>query len=143
MQPSPFPLPRTRDPNPDPAFWAGRRVLVTGHTGFKGGWLCLWLERLGARVSGLALAPETTPSLFATAGIGRGLDSHLADIRDPAAVQACLAATDPEIVIHMAAQALVRAAYRDPLATYRLAAQLRRKPPPPLHRARPAPKRPT
>lgn len=118
MQPSPFPLPRTRDPNPDPAFWAGRRVLVTGHTGFKGGWLCLWLERLGARVSGLALAPDTAPSLFAAAGIGERLDSHLADIRDAAAVRACLTATAPEIVIHMAAQALVRASYRDPLATY-------------------------
>lgn len=118
MQPSPFPLPRTRDPNPDPAFWAGRRVLVTGHTGFKGGWLCLWLERLGAQVSGLALAPRETPNLFAAAQIDSGLDSHLIDIRDAGAVRDALAATAPEIVIHMAAQALVRASYQEPLATY-------------------------
>jgi CDP-glucose 4,6-dehydratase len=104
--------------NPDPAFWAGRSVLVTGHTGFKGAWLSLWLGRLGARVSGLALAPETNPNLFDGAGLSGQIDSHIGDIRTLETVRGCFGATAPEIVIHMAAQALVRPSYRDPLGTY-------------------------
>ena len=112
------PAPTIGARNPDPAFWAGRSVLVTGHTGFKGAWLSLWLERLGARVSGLALAPETDPNLFHGAGLGQRMASRIGDIRNLDTVRDALSATVPEIVIHMAAQALVRPSYRDPLGTY-------------------------
>jgi CDP-glucose 4,6-dehydratase len=98
--------------------FADRRVLVTGHTGFKGSWLSLWLDELGARVGGLALAPATDPALFTEAGLDRCLDHHLADIRDAHAVDEIVAATRPEIVFHLAAQSLVRASYTDPLGTY-------------------------
>lgn len=103
---------------PDPAFWAGKRVLVTGHTGFKGGWLALWLEAMGAEVTGLALAPETTPSLFKLANIGVSCRSEIADLRDAGAVQRVVSAARPEIVLHLAAQALVRRSYREPGATF-------------------------
>lgn len=99
-------------------FWRGRRVLVTGHTGFKGAWLCLWLGRLGAKVSALALPPATDPSLYQIAGPWPGQDHRIVDLRDAAATVAALKATSPEIVFHLAAQSLVRAAYRDPLDTY-------------------------
>jgi CDP-glucose 4,6-dehydratase len=118
LQNSASPAPTIGARNPDPAFWAGRTVLVTGHTGFKGAWLSLWLQRLGAEVSGLALAPETNPNLFDEAGLADRMASHLGDIRALDSVRDCLAAARPEIVIHMAAQALVRPSYRDPLATY-------------------------
>lgn len=113
------PGPAGLDPasDPDPAFWAGRPVLVTGHTGFKGAWLGLWLKRLGARVSGLALAPDTEPSLFGLALDGT-VSSRIADIRDAAAVRDRLSETEPDIVFHLAAQALVGTGYRDPLGTY-------------------------
>lgn len=104
--------------NPRGAFWAGRRVLVTGHTGFKGSWLALWLQQLGARVSGVALAPSTDPNLFEAAGVDRGLDSHVQDIRDSTRLRATLEKCEPEVVFHLAAQALVRASYRDPLGTF-------------------------
>lgn len=103
--------------NPDPAFWLDRRVLITGHTGFKGSWLALWLGRLGARPSGLALAPNTQPNLFDLAVEDR-ITSRIADIRDLPAVQGIVAEIEPEIVFHLAAQALVRASYRDPVGTY-------------------------
>lgn len=94
-------------------------VLVTGHTGFKGSWLCLWLQRLGAQVHGLALAPPTQPSLFDAAGVAEALSSHeLADIRDPLRVQQTLARVQPRLVFHLAAQPLVRASYQDPLGTW-------------------------
>ena len=99
------------------SFWQSRRVFVTGHTGFKGAWLSLWLERLGAEVSALALAPATSPSLYAMAGQWRG-EHHIADIRDGAALSGVLQQAEPEIVIHMAAQALVRPSYADPAGTY-------------------------
>ena len=103
---------------PSASFWQGRRVLLTGHTGFKGGWLALWLQRLGAEVTGLALAPETSPNLFELAGVGDCLRSHVCDIRDADSVADRVRGADPEVVFHLAAQPLVRASYRDPLATY-------------------------
>ena len=103
---------------PDPEFWRGKRVLLTGHTGFKGAWLALWLSQMGARVIGIALPPVTTPNLFTLAAILSLLDSHMIDIRDPAAVAVGVANADPQIVLHLAAQALVRAGYRDPLDTF-------------------------
>ncbi len=102
----------------DPQFWTGKRVLVTGHTGFKGAWLCAWLCRMGARVHGLALAPEGEPNLFALIGDDLDMNSHIGDIRDRAATEALIADTDPEICFHMAAQALVRRSYRQPVETF-------------------------
>src|SRR5258708_14384115 len=103
-------------------FWLGRRVLLTGHTGFKGAWMTLWLESLGAEVTGYALPPAGEPNLWsivaAPAREGRALHSVIADIRDAERVREAVARADPQIVIHMAAQALVRESYRDPLATY-------------------------
>lgn len=99
-------------------FWQGKRVLLTGHTGFKGGWLSLWLKRLGAEVTGIALAPNTSPSLFEAAQVADGMRSHLCDIRDASAVARLVKEAQPEIVLHLAAQALVRTSYRDPLATF-------------------------
>lgn len=104
--------------SPNPSFWCGKRVLLTGHTGFKGGWLAMWLQRLGAEVTGLALAPNTVPSLFEKANVANGMSSHTGDIRDAAAVASCVQAAQPHIVLHLAAQPLVRASYRDPLATF-------------------------
>jgi len=98
--------------------WQGRKVLVTGHTGFKGAWLSLWLERLGAEVVGYALAPPTSPSLFELARVGEGLRSHLADVRDLEALTTVFEEEQPEVVFHLAAQALVRPSYEDPVLTY-------------------------
>jgi CDP-glucose 4,6-dehydratase len=102
----------------DPAFWTGRRVLLTGHTGFKGSWAALWLARMGASVTGLALAPDQTPALYDLARVGEGITSRLADLRDPKAVAAALEGLEPEIVLHMAAQPIVRASVEDPVATF-------------------------
>ncbi|HEX7741854.1 MAG TPA: CDP-glucose 4,6-dehydratase [Sphingobium sp.] len=103
---------------PEAGFWAGRRVLVTGHTGFKGSWLLVLLNALGARVTGLSLAPDTTPSMFDLIGGHSLCDHHVADIRDAGAVETIVARTEPEILLHLAAQPLVRASYVDPLGTY-------------------------
>lgn len=102
----------------DPKFWLGRRVLLTGHTGFKGSWLALWLESLGAEVVGLSLGVPTDPSLFEVARVGEGVTSIEADIRDAEAVQRALADSRAEIVIHMAAQSLVRRSFEQPVETY-------------------------
>jgi CDP-glucose 4,6-dehydratase len=99
-------------------FWRERRVLLTGHTGFKGAWLSLWLQRLGAEVTGIALPPNTTPSLFDLARVADGMNSHCCDIRDAVELASIVHMARPEIVFHMAAQPLVRASYRDPLATF-------------------------
>ena len=103
----------------DPAFWQDRRVFLTGHTGFKGGWLSIWLHMLGARVHGYALPAPTTPSLFEEAGVETVMVTHtVGDIRDLDALNAAMAAAEPEIVIHMAAQPLVRLSYAEPVETY-------------------------
>ena len=102
----------------DREFWRGRRVLVTGHTGFKGGWLAVWLLDMGAIVTGLALPPSTTPSLFALCGLERRLGSTMGDIRDYEDVREIFARRRPEIVFHLAAQPLVRRSYREPLETF-------------------------
>jgi CDP-glucose 4,6-dehydratase len=102
----------------DPGFWRDRRVLLSGHTGFKGAWLSLWLQSLGARVTGFALDVPTQPSLYELAKVGEGMESIEGDVRDPAALAAAVAAAAPEIVIHMAAQSLVRRSFAAPRETY-------------------------
>lgn len=99
-------------------FWCGKRVLVTGHTGFKGSWLSLWLQSLGAKLRGIALEPPSEPALFDAARVAEGMEHHVTDIRDFAAVRAQLDDFQPEIVIHMAAQPLVRLSYNEPVETY-------------------------
>lgn len=98
-------------------FWAGRRVLVTGHTGFKGAWLALWLQGLGAEVSGLALEPEAD-ALFLSAHVGANMDSRITDIRDVQLMRRVVRELRPEIVFHLAARALVRESYADPVDTF-------------------------
>lgn len=102
----------------DIEFWRARRVLLTGHTGFKGAWMYVWLRELGAHVTGFALAPVTAPSLWSLVASEAGGRSVIADIRDAARLRTVVAETRPSIVIHMAAQALVRESYREPLATF-------------------------
>jgi CDP-glucose 4,6-dehydratase len=101
-----------------PEFWEGRRTFVTGHTGFKGSWLCLWLESLGALTYGYALEPPTDPSLYEQAHVGGAVDSTIADIRDLSRLSDALDRAEPEIVFHLAAQPLVLQSYEDPVATY-------------------------
>lgn len=101
-----------------PGFWHGRRVFLTGHTGFKGSWLSLWLQDLGARLTGYALVPATSPNLFEVANVQTGMQSIIADIRDLASLQCAMQSAEPEVVIHMAAQPLVRRSYQDPVETY-------------------------
>lgn len=99
-------------------FWAARNVLITGHTGFKGSWLSLWLKQMGANLSGYSIGLPTEPCLFDAADVGRGMNSVMEDIRDINALQSCFDKNAPEIVIHMAAQSLVRPSYTDPIETY-------------------------
>ena len=103
----------------DPSFWHGKQVLITGHTGFKGSWLSLWLTQMGAKVTGYALSPHTTPNLFDILQLRDQLtQSYVADIRDLSMLQNALNAAKPEVVIHMAAQPLVRHSYVEPVETF-------------------------
>ncbi|MDD1518438.1 CDP-glucose 4,6-dehydratase [Bradyrhizobium sp. DASA03005] len=102
----------------DPAFWRGKKVFLTGHTGFKGAWASLLLRRLGAEVYGYALAPTHASSLFVTARVADDIRHRIADIRDLATLRAAMAEAAPDIVIHMAAQALVRPSYEEPVETF-------------------------
>lgn len=99
-------------------FWHGKQVLLTGHTGFKGAWLAFWLSQMGAKVTGISLPPSGAPNLFSLANISQVTDSHFADIRDADAVSIITKQAEPEIVLHLASQALVRPGYKDPLATF-------------------------
>lgn len=99
-------------------FWKGKRVFITGHTGFKGGWTSLWLKKLGANVKGYALEPSTLVSFYDVAKVADGIESQFGDVRDLDLLRKSMLAFAPEIVIHMAAQPLVRASYNDPVGTY-------------------------
>jgi CDP-glucose 4,6-dehydratase len=101
-----------------PGAWKDRRVFLTGHTGFKGGWMALWLHSLGAKVRGYALDPYTNPNLFAAAGIGSLVEDVRGDIRDDASLNRAMLEFEPEVVFHMAAQPLVRLSYQDPIGTF-------------------------
>jgi len=102
----------------NPGFWRGKRVLLTGHTGFKGAWASVWLQKLGADVTGMSLAPEGERSLYNLVKPHLSQKSHIVDIRNREEVAAVVRKANPEIVLHMAAQALVRRSYREPLETY-------------------------
>ena len=102
----------------DEKFWIGKRVFVTGHTGFKGSWLCLWLNHLGSSVKGYSLQPPTSPSLFEAAKIDSIVDSQIGDIRNQELLHKSMVSFNPDIIIHMAAQPLVRLSYQDPVETY-------------------------
>jgi len=103
----------------EPFFWQGKRVFLTGHTGFKGGWLALWLVSMGAKVTGFALTPNTNPSFYAVSSIENYLErSYIANITDPITLRQALLDAKPDIVIHMAAQSLVRYGYKHPVETY-------------------------
>jgi CDP-glucose 4,6-dehydratase len=104
--------------NPNVEFWRGKRVLVTGHTGFKGAWLAMWLRRLGARPAGFALAPDTTPNLAELSDLERQIPCVRGDIRDQITVRDAMAELAPEIVFHLAAQSLVRTSYQQPVQTF-------------------------
>lgn len=102
----------------DISFWSNKRVFITGHTGFKGSWLSFWLQSLAAQVKGFSLQPPTSPSMFDELNIASGMESEIGDIRDPQAIAASIIEFDPEILIHMAAQPLVRLSYSQPAETY-------------------------
>jgi len=103
---------------PDANFWRGKRVLLTGHTGFKGAWLALWLHRLGAHVTGVSLPPNTQPSLFNLTDLTQCIDHHIVDIRERTACADLVRASQPDVLFHLAAQALVRPSYADPAGTW-------------------------
>lgn len=103
---------------PSAGFWSGKRVLLTGHTGFKGSWTAVWLAQMGARVTGLSLEPDHDPALFHQAGVGELVDSHIVDLRDQAAVERLVRGRAFDLVLHMAAQPIVRASIEDPVGTF-------------------------
>ena len=100
------------------SFWYGRRVLLTGHTGFKGGWLALWLQSMGAHLVGYSLQPPSNPNMFSVADVGQGMDSIVGDIRDLDNLKKVFHSHQPEVVFHLAAQPLVRYSYQNPIETY-------------------------
>lgn len=102
---------------------AKKKIFITGHTGFTGGWLCLWLKSIGAQISGFSLEPQNNPSLFISANIADGMHSTIGDIRDYDLMHACMANIQPDLVLHLAAQPLVRLSYKDPLETFMVNAQ--------------------
>ncbi len=102
----------------NPAFWQGKKVFLTGHTGFKGSWLTLWLQSMGVIVKGYALEPPTTPALFLEAKVGDDMESEIGDIRNLAVLKNSMVSFNPDILIHMAAQPLVRLSYAEPVETY-------------------------
>lgn len=104
--------------NASPQFWRGKKVLLTGHTGFKGAWMAFWLSQMGAKVTGISLPPATAPNLFTLLNIPQITKSFFADIRDTEVVDKLIKSVGPEVVLHLAAQALVRPGYKDPLATF-------------------------
>src|SRR5215467_10786029 len=99
-------------------FWMDKRVFVTGHTGFKGGWLSLYLERLGAKVTGYAIQPPSTPNLFETARVAEHISSVAGDVRNLEHLKRTMADTQPDVVFHLAAQPLVRQSYQHPVDTF-------------------------
>ncbi|HIE00472.1 MAG TPA: NAD-dependent epimerase/dehydratase family protein, partial [Thiotrichaceae bacterium] len=104
--------------NPEKNFWQGKTVLVTGHTGFKGSWMSLWLHQMGANVVGYSLAPPTEPSLYKDARVEEGIESNEADIRDLTRLQQVISDCKPDVIFHLAAQPLVRYSYDHPIETY-------------------------
>jgi CDP-glucose 4,6-dehydratase len=103
---------------PSHAFWSGKRVFLTGHTGFKGSWFSIWLQLLGAEVTAVGLPPRTDPALFKLAGVDKLCRSHFCDVRNASQLKSVVETAKPQVVFHLAAQSLVRAGYRDPLGTY-------------------------
>jgi CDP-glucose 4,6-dehydratase len=103
---------------PDCNFWSKKKILLTGHTGFKGVWLTIWLKQLGAEITGISLSPAIAPNLFELADIASLCASHFCDVRDAAALAVCVRKADPDVVFHLAAQPLVRVSYREPLTTF-------------------------
>jgi CDP-glucose 4,6-dehydratase len=102
----------------NPIFWKGKRVFLTGHTGFKGGWISLWLQSMGAIIKGYALVPSTEPSLFVEANVAKGMESEIGDIRDLETLKKSMLEFNPDVLIHMAAQPLVRLSYLEPVETF-------------------------